>query len=164
MAPTDSDPLRQAIEHTLHKFLMSYQNASTHNDASFISSALAPDCVRCFGPSSFLKAVGAPVDFTFSNEPYQAQFAKEMTVVSIKRVEISNVCIDTASRKAAATTSYHGEFSDGEQITMEFAWFLTFSEDGNRLTKILEYVDSLDCPNYQVKINALLTELGTGGA
>ncbi|KAK0708443.1 hypothetical protein B0H67DRAFT_648504 [Lasiosphaeris hirsuta] len=149
-----TDTLHQAMSQTLDRFLHSYLHASEHNDASYVSAGLTPDCERHIKPASFLTGLGAPADLTFAPQAYQDIFSGEMSFAQTKSVQISDVTIDTASRKAAATVVYVNEFvDDGERVTMEFAFFLSFTEDGSQITKILEWVDSGDCPKYQVKIH-----------
>ncbi|KAB5578056.1 hypothetical protein GE09DRAFT_1088331 [Coniochaeta sp. 2T2.1] len=117
--------IRQAIEHTLHEFLMSYEDAAAQQDAAIISRSLAPDCVRHLGPKSLLRKLGLPTDIVFTNEQYRGLFAKESAAAAVKRSEISNVCVDAVARRASATTTYHGGFSDGEKHSLEFSWFLS---------------------------------------
>lgn len=87
-----------------------------------------------------------------------------MPFAQTKSVQISDVTIDTTARKAAATVVYVNEFvDDGERVTMEFAFFLSFGEDGTQITKILEWVDGGDCPKYQAKIQKRREKAASAG-
>ncbi|KAK0715386.1 hypothetical protein B0H67DRAFT_665524, partial [Lasiosphaeris hirsuta] len=125
---------------------------------------LTPDCVRHIKPASFLTGLGAPADLSFTPQAYQEVFSGEMPFAQTKSVQISDVTIDMTSRKAAATVVYVNEFvDDGERVTLEFAFFLSFTEDGSQITKILEWVDSGDCPKYQAKVHGRREKAAAAG-
>ncbi|TDZ33884.1 hypothetical protein C8035_v000596 [Colletotrichum spinosum] len=159
MASTDVTTLQKTIEATLREFLLGYQTAKEHNDPSFISRALAPECIRYIAPVSFLTAMGAPTDFTFDVKSYQAQFAKELPVQGVNKTEINDIIIDAVGRKASASTVFHGKYSSSEKLKLEFAWFLDFNEDGTKVTRILEWLDTTEALKFQAKCNALIDEL-----
>ena len=155
-----SSSLKQTMEKTLREFLEGYQDANAKQDAALVSRLLVPDCVRQFGPSSMLKALGAPPDAAMSNEAYQAAVAKELPVGGVRSSDISGVVIDVEGKAGAARTTYHGEYSDGQKLSMEFAWFLNFTDDGTKVTKIYEFCDSTEAVKHQHNIDRLTEENG----
>ncbi|KAI1078634.1 hypothetical protein F5B20DRAFT_546771 [Whalleya microplaca] len=147
--------LRETIEATTREFLMTYQDGAAHKDPSIISRNLSPDCSRQIAPASFMKSVGAPPDLQFSNDAYQSLFEKDLEASAVLKSDILNLTIDAHARKAAARTVYHGKFTDGEEMSMEFAWFLDFNDDGTKVTHIVEVVDPPESLKFSSKVEAL---------
>ncbi|KAK1750470.1 hypothetical protein QBC47DRAFT_394118 [Echria macrotheca] len=147
---------RETMEKTLRTFLAGYLDASQAKDSTKLSAVLTPDCQRHFAPPSFLKNLGAPPDMTLDNKGYEDFFTAELPVVLTKSVDgIENVVIDTEKRTGAATTKYTQEFKDGTLFPFEFAWFVSFDEEGTKISKILEWVDAIETPKYHAKIKEL---------
>jgi len=162
--------LRGTMNNTLRVFLDGYIDG--RNDTTKLSAVLTPDCLRTFAPLSFLQSIGAPADTALDNKSYEDFYASELSVAWAKSLdEAPNVVIDVEAKTAAATTVYTNEFSDGETFRLEFAWFVTFSEDGERVRKVLEWVDSGATKRYHERIRELMAARegkkgereGTGG-
>jgi hypothetical protein len=146
--------LRSNIDKTLRTFLAGYVDGA--KDATVISAALTPECLRTFAPLSFLNSIGAPADTALDNKTYSDFYGAELAYGWAKSLdEIPHVVIDVENKTAAATSVYTNEFSDGDTIRFEFAWFLTFNEDGTRISKVHEWVDSTETARYHAKINEL---------
>ncbi|KAF9876251.1 hypothetical protein CkaCkLH20_06194 [Colletotrichum karsti] len=161
MSASDSSltAVYEAIEKTLNEFLLGYEKATAHNDTSYLSTTLTPDCKRRFLPESFLKSQGAPGDFATDNKTYEEMFSKHLPVHATHKTEIKNVTIDAWKKKAAATTVFHCKYSDGEPLLMEFGWFLSFTDDGTKVNEVWEVIDSMEAPKFEEKSKRLLEEL-----
>lgn len=100
--------------------------------------------------SRFLASIDMPTDLAFTNEQYEAQFAKELPAARPTRVEsIQNVVVDVIKKTAAATSIYTSEFTGGAEETMQFACFLELDDEGKKITKMLEFVDTMTAARYQ---------------
>ena len=151
-----TDSLQQTIDKTAREFLLSYRDASAQKEPELLVRALAPDCTRQLAPSSYLAAVGLPPGFLLTNDMYKGKWAEQLPAVIIQSTDILSLVVDAASLKAAAIAAHNAQFSDGEVRTLEFAYFLDFSEDGSKIAKILQFSDTDGSLKFQVKVDELL--------
>ncbi|KAM0424507.1 hypothetical protein ACHAPT_010221 [Fusarium lateritium] len=138
----DSAGIRKAIEATTRGFIAAYKDGAIENDPAIINRNVDPSCTRHLLPASLLKALGAPLDYVIGNDEYEKLFAQDLEVGGVERSDISNLTIDVEARKAAAATVTDMVCKDGETIVMEHSWFLSFNEDGSKVTKVVEFCDA----------------------
>lgn len=150
------------MEQTLRKLVGAYVDVSAANDASIVSAMLDPSCIRYIRPTSILTKLGAPADFSFDVATYEKTLASEMSVFKCKSVEISDVSIDTVTKKAAATSVYVNELVDGRAFRLEFGWHVNFTEDGAKITRIVEWCDGIEFLRFQAGQNELLDKVKAG--
>ncbi|KAK0713388.1 hypothetical protein B0T26DRAFT_648858 [Lasiosphaeria miniovina] len=163
MSPAHHAELREAIKKTVDMFVRGYQVASEHKDTKYLSTVLTPDCTRYFSPASFLVLYGAPPGVGLDNAAYEASFAAELPYGWCVGSDLANVTIDTDARTAAATSTYTMQFADGTTLAdFEFAWFLNFSADGARVSKIVEWVDATTTGTFHAKIKELQAKAEAG--
>ena len=130
--------------------LSGYVKAAENSDPSLLSATLVPTCTRRVAPAAFLASIDMPTDLAFTNEQYEAQFAKELPAARPTRVEsIQNVVVDVIKKTAAATSIYTSEFTGGAEETMQFACFLELDDEDKKITKMLEFVDTMTAARYQ---------------
>lgn len=153
--------LRAAMDTTLRAFLNSYPLASSTANPKLLSTHLSPACLRHVYPASFLPKLGAPPDMTMDIESYAARFSGEMLASKCKRVDdISDVVIDTETRTAAARAKFTNEYTDnGEEVSLEFGWWFEFEEDGKKISKIKEFLDTIVIEAYQARMAKILEGL-----
>jgi hypothetical protein len=152
MALTGQDTLRQTIEQTMHKFLHAFVDVSNANDARLIPSMLDPSCTRLIRPTSLLTRLGAPVDFAFDVAMYEKTIAGGMTAFRSKSVEIADVVIDSIAKNAAASTVNVNQLTDGREFPLQFSWHVSFTEDGTKVTKIIQWCDAIGFPAFQAAV------------
>lgn len=111
---TSQTDLRTAIEYTTKHFLAAYKDAGEANDPSIINRDVTRDCKRYFPPVGVMKLFGAPVGVALDNAAYEAGMAKDMTKSTVTGTGISNLTIDTETRKAAVTTMTYVKYHDGK--------------------------------------------------
>jgi hypothetical protein len=126
---------------TVKAFMATYEEGSAQNDASIINRVSTPDCTRQFLPKSVRDAFNLPDDFYFDNAGMQMAFEKDLTVVSFHDGIISNLVIDTETRRAAYTTITTIHTKAGESYTYEVAWTLYLNDDGSKVKKAIEFCD-----------------------
>ncbi|KAI1397737.1 hypothetical protein F4819DRAFT_470962 [Hypoxylon fuscum] len=56
--------------------------------------------------------------------------------------KVTRMVIDTTERRATLWTEQTLSMADGSKNVHEMIWDLNFSEDGTRITQILEFVDT----------------------
>lgn len=136
-----STTLRATIEATFRSLFAAYMDGADQNDPSIINRDLTPECTRHLLPASMLADIGAPAGWVIDNAEYERQFAHDLKTGRVTRMEISNLIVDTETRKAAAMTSTDMTYKDGEVIPIEHSWIIEFNEDGSKATKIVEFCD-----------------------
>ncbi|PNP82667.1 hypothetical protein FNYG_03898 [Fusarium nygamai] len=77
-----------------------------------------------------------------TNDQYLHVFTEGLKVGGMHKNTISDLIIDVEDRKAAVTTVAELVFNNGEDLKLDFSWFLHFNEDGDKICKIVEFVDS----------------------
>ncbi|CAG9987792.1 unnamed protein product [Clonostachys byssicola] len=135
----DLGTIRSAIEATMRDFFLSYEDGSAANSTSPMSRTLTPDCTRTVLPESFFRTRG--LGNVFNNAEYEQILVGDITVARMKRHTMSNVVIDSESRKSAATSVLDLEFKDGDATAMELTWTFDFNEDGSAIKRVVEFVD-----------------------
>jgi hypothetical protein len=145
------------MEATTRSLVQSYQDASDANDTSILSRGQAPDCVRSFGPASFLESLGAPADITFDQAMYAKEFGEDLKVSKIAQVETLNLVVDVEARKTVVRAAAQFELrTTGEVIPLEVVLFLDFSDDGTEIVKIFQFVDVSQVTKFRAKARDIL--------
>ncbi|KAI3336321.1 hypothetical protein HD806DRAFT_1878 [Xylariaceae sp. AK1471] len=154
--------LRETIEATTRECILSYEAASNASkNASMISRSLSPSCSRLIVPQNFLASMGAPEpDRAFPNGEYESLFASDLKATHFPSggTTILDLTIDETAKRSAARTSHVIEFSDGEKMTLEFAWFFELLDDGTKVKRIVEFCDPGMSRKHFEKIQGLLKE------
>lgn len=86
-----------------------------------------------------------------NNEAYEVIFTKGLRAGGMESANITDLVIDVDARKAAVTAVADMVFL-GEKSSMDFSWFLHFNEEGTKIVKIVEFVDSLTFTGLQQKM------------
>ena len=155
---TSDQTLRQTMETTLRTFLDGYLNASTHSDPSLLSTTLAPTCLRKMLPASFLTTIGMPTDVALDVKGYEEHWATQLPYAKTISVDVTHLSVDTGNKTGAARSVYVNRFSDGEEITLDMVWLVRFTEDGGKLTELVEYMDGLVFVKYEPKVRELMAK------
>ncbi|OBS19120.1 hypothetical protein FPOA_10844 [Fusarium poae] len=137
--------IKQNIEVTIKGYISSFVDARVENNPHIVNRNTSPDCLRSMLPS-ILGGGG-----TMPNGAYEAIFAKGLQAGGMDSVNITDLIIDEDARKAAVTAVADMVFL-GERSSMDFSWFLHFNEDGTKIVKIVEFVDSLAFTGLQQKM------------
>jgi hypothetical protein len=143
-----SETVYRAIDDTIKAFLQSYGAAIASKDASVLSQTLSPDCVRGIAPLSFLKALNAEALGAESNAQYETRMAGELQLTESARTELREVVVDVVAKKASAHVAHYCKLMGKDEFLLEFVWFFQFTEDGSRITKISEFIDTAECFKY----------------
>lgn len=138
---TSSPSLRSRIEATARAFLSAFEEGSAQQNASIINRDVTPDCKRYLLPASVPTAFGLPTDFYFDTKKFQETFADDIKKLHFKNNIMSNIVIDTETKKASFTSIAEVETNGGEKYQAEQAWFLYFNENGSKVVKVIEFCD-----------------------
>lgn len=85
------------------------------------------------------------------NEAYEVIFAQGLKAGGMHANDITDLVIDVDARKAAVTTVAKLVMG-GEEMSLDFSWFLHLNEDGTKIKRIVEFVDSLAFTGLQKKM------------
>ncbi|KAI6087148.1 hypothetical protein F4821DRAFT_237145 [Hypoxylon rubiginosum] len=134
--------LRAAMEATLTAFLENHSVAVRTKDASVLSALLSPECTRHLHPAPYVTAYPF-IKAVETNAEYEARMASELGVMEEAHLEILNIVVDPARRKASAHTEFRVKVAGREDpISSEFCWYLDFTEDGTKISRVVEFIDS----------------------
>lgn len=136
-----SQDLRAQIEITARSFLSRFEEGSAQQNASLINCDVTPDCKRYVQPTSVTAAFGMPADYHLDNLAFQNTFAEDIKKLKFKKNVMSNLVVDTEAKRASFTSVSDVETNSGETFQVEQAWFLYFSENGLKITKVVEFCD-----------------------
>lgn len=136
MTSTHDINIKTNIEATVNSYLASFIDAKAQNDPSLVNRNTSPDCIRQMLPTS-LSGGGS-----MNNEDYQKVFAQGVDFAGMKKNTASDIVIDVDARKAAVTAVAELELPSGDKFNLDFAWFLHLNDDGSKIKKIVEFVDS----------------------
>ncbi|RGP79046.1 hypothetical protein FLONG3_2952 [Fusarium longipes] len=142
MSSTD---IKQNIEATVRSYVASFVDARAENNPQLVNRNTSSDCLRSMLPS-ILGGGG-----TMGNEAYETVFTQGLQAGGMDANNITDLVIDVNARKAAVTSVADMVFL-GEKSTMDFSWFLHLNEDGTKIKRIIEFVDSLGFSRLQQKM------------
>jgi len=151
--------MRSTIEATVADFMKSYEDAVSASDASILSRTLAADCTRQLAPAALLRNLGMPVDMSMGNEAYEQHMAGELHLLESVGIETLDLSVDAERRRAGARSANDLKLAGKGVFRLEFCWFLDFSDDGRKITKVVQFVDSAEAP----KFLALAAEVAAAG-
>lgn len=138
---TSTSDLRQRIERTIRAFISAFEEGTAQQDASIINRHVTDDCTRQLQPASVTAAFGLPEGFAFDNATFERAFAKDLTALRFESNVISDLVIDVEGHTAAFSSVAKVRPNKGEAFDYAQAWFLTFTEDGSKVKKVVEFCD-----------------------
>ncbi|KAI0384954.1 hypothetical protein F5Y04DRAFT_202130 [Hypomontagnella monticulosa] len=135
------DDLHATIESTVAAFFEGYALAARDKNASLISTTLSADCKRYLKPSSFTAAYPF-IKAVETNAEYEARMGPEIATMEETRFKVLESVIDPAKRKASASTEYWLKIAGSAPTTMEICWYFDFTDDGKKISRIVEFIDT----------------------
>ena len=127
---------------TSRAFVMSHLDAYLAQDTSILSRNLAADAHRRVGPLKF------ELEFRpkgWSNVEYEDTLATKFAAFKDMKLEINDVTVDTMKQRSTVHSSHIWTQSTAGQLwdwPMEFIWILDLNKEGDKVTRILEFVDT----------------------
>ncbi|OTB02043.1 hypothetical protein M426DRAFT_25056 [Hypoxylon sp. CI-4A] len=138
---SSTEELRIAMETTLTTFLENYHIAVRDKNASLLSAVLSPDCTRHLKPSSFVDAYPF-IKGAETNAEYKARMTPEIALMEETRAKILESAVDPANRTASARAEHWTKIANREPTTLEICWFLDFTDDGTKISRVVEFIDT----------------------
>ncbi|KAI2627377.1 hypothetical protein GGS26DRAFT_561568 [Hypomontagnella submonticulosa] len=135
------DDIRAAMESTISEFLEGSGMAIASKDASLLSTALTPDCSRHLRPNDFVARYPF-VKAVESNTEHDARMVSAIKTMEETRVNIIETIIDPARRKASIYSEHWTKIVGCEANALEICWFLDFTEDGKKISRVIEFIDT----------------------
>ena len=154
MSTTATMDLYDKMAETSRAFVMSHLDAYRAQDTSILSRDLTPNAHRRVGPATFeqrFKPQG------WSNAEYEETLKPKFRAFKDMKLEINDVTVDTKKRRATVHSSHvwiQSTKGDMWDWPMEFIWILDLTEEGDKVTKILEFVDTHNAMTYGGKLKS----------
>ena len=136
--------LYETIEATTRFFLKSYEEAARTKDGSLVIRALHPDCKRQVMPASFVREIPKRGDGSTNNAVYQKEVQREVEMVDELKVDMLSICVDTRRLMSTSHAAFNCYFKSYGSVCMEQIWTSYFTEDGTKIIKLDEFVDSFE--------------------
>jgi hypothetical protein len=144
--------LYDKMAETSKAFVLSHLEAYLAQDTSILSRDLAPDAHRRVGPAVFEQEF-RPNGWT--NAEYEETLAPKFRAFKGMKLEVNDVTVDTKKLRATVHSSHIWTQSTAGQLwdwPMEFIWILDLNQEGDKVTKILEFVDTHNAMTFGRKI------------
>ncbi|KAI0837449.1 hypothetical protein F5Y06DRAFT_297778 [Hypoxylon sp. FL0890] len=138
---SSTDDLRSTMESTLLALLETQAISPSNRDASRIVALLTPECNWFVKPESFI------AKYPFIKSPRtvadeETHLAREIAVLEESRVKVLDRVVDAVARKASVRVEHWTKYVGNEPSTMEICWYLDFTDDGKRISRVIEFIDT----------------------
>jgi hypothetical protein len=140
--------LYKTIHNTASNTVLSYSQESVGANVSAFSATLSPTCKRYFAPASFFATTPEMANYGMSNAEYEAHMAPEIAILETWRVEIKKIIVDEAERTAMTWSNHYLTMKGRKEVLLEFVFMLDMNETGEKVDKILEFIDTAECVKY----------------
>ena len=140
--------LYQTLHDTASNTIPYYSQERSGSDISALSSTLSPTCKRYFAPSSFFSATPEMANYGLSNAEYEAHMAPELAILETWRIEIKKIIVDETERTAMAWSSHYLTMKGRKEMLLEFVYILDMDETGEKVEKVVAFVDTAECVKY----------------
>ncbi|XXH00554.1 hypothetical protein Hte_006902 [Hypoxylon texense] len=135
---------REVLQKTAKAFVENNTLAVQKKDTSLFSAILTEDCIRMYRPLSFIQRYPQFFKAQITNADYEAQMKIELQTMRDVSQKITRTVIDTAERRATLWSEQTVFTADGSKSVVEVIWDLNFSDDGTRVSQIMEFVDTYE--------------------
>jgi hypothetical protein len=126
-----------------------------------VNSLKTSDCQFIAAPASALASMPAPPDFGSNlNDGWARHIQRQIPVVDTAKIEIYETVIDETARKATAHICWHIVLKNKNSISLENAVFLQFDEKTDKITKVLEFMDTAEAKRYMAMMMEAAQALG----
>ena len=148
--------LYKTIHATATRFMDSYNSAFSQRDVSFLSSTLTQDCTRSIAPASFLPTLGVR-NVSFSNTEYEAIIGAEFPAIDAARIEVKRLAVDDIQKSAFIKGDFHLTLKGQPESCLEFMFLLDMVESGDRVERIIQFVDTAESMKGRAIIHDILS-------
>ncbi|KAI1076450.1 hypothetical protein F5B20DRAFT_325894 [Whalleya microplaca] len=138
------DDFRAVLQGTIDAFIENNTLGVKTKDTSLFSAILSEDCIRLYRPLSFIQRYPQFFKAQITNADYEAQMRFELQTMQDVAQKVTRTVIDTAERRATIWTEQTVFTGDQAQKTVEVVFDLSFTEDGRKVSQILEFVDTYE--------------------
>lgn len=135
---------RAVLQKTIDAFVANNTQAVKTKNLSLFSEVLAQDCVRMYRPLSFVKRYPQFFKAEITNDDYEAQMKIELQTMKDVSQKTTRTIIDTTERTAVIWSEQTVSTFGGDTNVVEVILDLSFTEDGTRITQIMQYVDTYE--------------------
>jgi hypothetical protein len=136
--------LRPILQKTIDAFVNNNTQAVKKKDHALFSEALAEKCIRLYRPLSFVNRYPEFFKKEITNAEYESQMKVELLTMQDVAQDVTRTVIDTEQRRATLLIEKTVFTVDGGKHTVEVVLDLGFTEDGTKVTEIVEFVDTFE--------------------
>lgn len=141
------------LQSTARAFLESYNQAHATQNAKHLPKLLTLDCKRDFGPPSFVKLVPSLAN-GLTVEDFEKIEGANIAHDHVYENRIKDMTVDERERKVVILTNRHAVYKDGREIDIPQMNTLWMTEDGMKVKKISQFLDSLLAKNVMDDLEA----------
>ncbi|KAJ2997813.1 hypothetical protein NUW58_g523 [Xylaria curta] len=106
---------------------------------------LSHDCVRVYRPLSLVRRYPQFFKPELSNADFETRMKMELQTMQDVSQKVTRTVIDTTQRRASISSELTIITGDDQpRKTVEVIWDLDFTEDGTRISRIFEFVDTYE--------------------
>lgn len=138
------DNFRAVLQKTADAFVENNTLGVKNKDTSLFSAILTEDCVRMYRPLSFTERYPQFFKTHITNADYEAQMKMELQTMHEVSQKVTRTVIDSTERRATIWTEQTITTPDKSQRKVEVIWDLDFTEDGSKVSRIMEFVDTYE--------------------
>ncbi|KAK5708447.1 hypothetical protein LTR97_000988 [Elasticomyces elasticus] len=134
--------LYERIHQTTTDFLDSYNQDKVSKDIKALSATLTLDCKRYYLPISIVSYAPALAAGS-TNEQYEAQMQPEFSEVwDHWHSEVKDIVVDVRARKSVSDMITYMTTKKGKKYEFEMVFKLQLTDDGTKVSKVEEFVDT----------------------
>ncbi|KAI1125304.1 hypothetical protein F5Y10DRAFT_11438 [Nemania abortiva] len=133
--------IRPVIQKTIDTFVENNTLAVKKKDTTLLSSVLADGCIRMYRPLSFIRQYPQFFKPQITNAEYEAQMKSELLTIQDAAQNVTRTVIDTTQR-AATLWVEKTVYTAASSSTVEVVYDLSFTEDGSKISQVVEFVDT----------------------
>lgn len=137
--------IRSTIQQTINSFVENNTLAVKKKDTSLLSVALSEDCIRMYRPLSILRRYPQFFKAELKNADFEAQMKIELLTMEDASQNVTRTVIDADERKATIWSEQTVVTNNGQSVnTIEVVFDFDFTEDGTKITRIMEFIDTYE--------------------
>lgn len=133
---------REILQKTATAFMENNTQAVKQRNLTLLSAILTADCIRSYRPLSSVSRYPQFLKSEMTNADYEQQMSAELRTMMDVSQRVTRTVIDTEQRAAVLWAEVTLTMVDGSSKFVEVIWDLSFTEDGTRVHRILEFMDT----------------------
>lgn len=155
-----SSSVYDTIRSTATKFVLSTNPipSTTTPDTDAILSVRTPSCLVSYGPSSILE--NSPITNPMDNDQYIAHLHRICPLLKTWRTKIKEIFVDETKLSAIVRADHYMTLKGRDEPSKnDFMWLLTLTENGEKVERAVEFMDSAASLKFMGELKATAMEM-----